>query len=74
MGRPSHMPKKSRTWRVICLRCDHVFDSWDKARNRICPECKDEIYAGQGHTDRVLGPYADACSWHNRGYFSETVE
>lgn len=25
--------------RAQCLKCDLWFDSWDRTRNRICPEC-----------------------------------
>lgn len=28
--------------RVECLRCERMFDSEDKRRNRICPKCSGE--------------------------------
>jgi hypothetical protein len=29
----------STTW----LRCDEVFDSWDRRQNRLCPRCQQAI-------------------------------
>jgi hypothetical protein len=29
--------------RTTCLRCDEVFDSWDRRQNRLCPRCQQAI-------------------------------
>jgi hypothetical protein len=28
---------------VTCLRCDHLFRSWDRRQNRLCPDCREAI-------------------------------
>lgn len=40
---------------VICLSCDEKFWSWDRANNRICPECKRKRL---GEYDEDLSPDA----------------
>jgi len=30
---------------TTCLRCDHVFESWDRRQNRICDPCRYAIEA-----------------------------
>ena len=29
--------------RTPCLRCDEVFDSWDRRQNRLCDACRQAI-------------------------------
>jgi hypothetical protein len=29
--------------RTVCLRCDDVFESWDRRQNRLCPQCQQAI-------------------------------
>ena len=28
---------------TTCLRCDIVFESWDRRQNRLCPQCVEAI-------------------------------
>jgi hypothetical protein len=28
---------------TTCLRCDDVFESWDRRQNRLCPRCQKAI-------------------------------
>jgi hypothetical protein len=28
---------------ITCLRCDDVFESWDRRQNRLCPRCQQAI-------------------------------
>jgi predicted amidophosphoribosyltransferase len=28
---------------TTCLRCDEVFESWDRRQNRLCPRCREAI-------------------------------
>jgi hypothetical protein len=30
---------------TMCLRCDAVFQSWDRRQNRLCPSCREAIEA-----------------------------
>jgi len=30
---------------IPCLRCDRVFQSWDRRQNRLCPRCREAIEA-----------------------------
>jgi hypothetical protein len=30
---------------TLCLRCDDVFQSWDRRQNRLCPRCREAIAA-----------------------------
>ncbi len=32
---------------VKCLRCDAMFESWDKRNNRVCDECKNSDDYGE---------------------------
>ena len=31
---------------TTCLRCDEIFDSWDRRQNRLCPHCLQAIKEG----------------------------
>lgn len=39
---PKHSPYAGPT---TCLRCDDVFQSWDRRHNRLCPSCREAIAA-----------------------------
>jgi hypothetical protein len=46
--RPGHgrrKPNKSTAYAgpTTCLRCDIVFESWDRRQNRLCPSCRQAI-------------------------------
>jgi hypothetical protein len=46
--RPGHgrqKPKKSTVYAgpTTCLRCDRVFESWDRRQNRLCASCHEAI-------------------------------
>jgi hypothetical protein len=46
--RPGHgrqKPKKSTLYAgpTTCLRCDRVFESWDRRQNRLCMICRETI-------------------------------
>ena len=46
--RPGHGRKKPRTRSkyagpTTCLRCDVVFQSWDRRQNRLCDACRQAI-------------------------------
>jgi hypothetical protein len=46
--RPGHRRQKSQKPTVYaglttCLRCDCVFESWDRRHNRLCPSCRQAI-------------------------------
>jgi hypothetical protein len=30
---------------TTCLRCEDVFESWDRRQNRLCPRCREAIAA-----------------------------
>jgi hypothetical protein len=34
---------------TTCLRCDGVFESWDRRQNRLCPRCRAAIAAEPTH-------------------------
>src|ERR671919_159665 len=37
-------PKRTRyAGPTSCLRCDTVFESWDRRQNRLCPSCRQMI-------------------------------
>ena len=48
--RPGHRRQKLRTTSAYagpttCLRCDEVFDSWDRRQNRLCEPCRVAVAA-----------------------------
>jgi hypothetical protein len=48
--RPGHgrqkLPKRiSYAGLITCLRCDEIFESWDRRQNRLCPSCREAIAA-----------------------------
>ena len=47
-------PEPRRLERVRCLRCDIVFESWDRRRNRICPACT-LVNAGESLDEHSIG-------------------
>jgi hypothetical protein len=36
-------PPTSYAGRTTCLRCDKVFESWDRRQNRLCDACRQTI-------------------------------
>jgi hypothetical protein len=40
-------PPKRTTYAGLttCLRCDNVFESWDRRQNCLCPSCRQRIEA-----------------------------
>jgi hypothetical protein len=48
--RPGHGRQKSPkpsayAGPTTCLRCDKVFESWDRRQNRLCQTCRETIAA-----------------------------
>jgi predicted amidophosphoribosyltransferase len=35
--------RRSYAGPTICLRCDNVFESWDRRQNRLCPACRQAV-------------------------------
>jgi hypothetical protein len=44
-GRSNQKPPKATTYAGLttCLRCDEVFESWDRRQNRLCQKCREAI-------------------------------
>jgi hypothetical protein len=37
--------RKAYAGPTSCLRCDEVFQSWDRRQNRLCPRCRQVVEA-----------------------------
>jgi hypothetical protein len=44
---PRQKPPKPTSYAgpTTCLRCDALFNSWDRRQNRLCPQCQNAIKA-----------------------------
>jgi hypothetical protein len=44
-GRQKPPKRSSYAGRITCLRCEAIFESWDRRQNRLCPSCRETIAA-----------------------------
>jgi hypothetical protein len=39
------LPSDSYAGPIQCLRCDQIFESWDRRQNRLCGTCRELLKA-----------------------------
>jgi hypothetical protein len=53
-----HKPSKRASYAgsTACLRCDRLFESWDRRQNRLCQSCREYLEGQPSDEPRYTPP------------------